>query len=527
VTKPGKRRAVFQWAAAAVALGGAAAVYLLAGIYLLEGVAREPNLLKWAAAAFALVDAAGICLLWGVLRWSLCLKWTAVAAALGVCAAGILLLWGVWAGTPVAAGFTRVGGATRVETALDASRFWNTPPQCVVETPAWAWQKTMFEAAQYAMLHDAPLLFTSRNPRLKRLVPATVHRWRHAAPKGFLKVSKVGNHSDSEKCAAPRHWISVSRLSTLKMSNQLLPLPRPMVAVRDTLAPVVVFAAPKGPHDPPDVAVGLALAAHLAFDAHKPATEPEVSLVVVPRDLESDSPLEQQLRDQRALVQGGVVLGSTRIMSDDLRALLRQILTSRDRQGVLAQVQANLGSAGTLIAALLALAGAAAATRIGGPIVIERLERAERERAERERAERERAERERAVAPPVVPPVTPAVTEPDATPRILVYIDGIFVYIKNKFGIGAPVTKESDWLIALDKKRNVTIWLRSGLQVTGTIVDQFPENSRDATVFQVKNASLVTKNADPPHSASLPGPKGKFVLVSVKEIELIYLNDSE
>jgi hypothetical protein len=269
------------------------------------------------------------------------------------------VLWDSHQTQQVAAGFTRVGGATRVETAVDASRFWNTPPQCVVETPAGAWQKTMFKAAQYAMLHDAPLLFTSRDKRLNRLVTGTVQRWTHAEPKNskLPQVSKIGNHRDVGKC---RHRVSVSGVSTLKMSNQLLRLPS-RVAVPDTLAPVVVFAAPKGPHDPPDVAVGLALAAHLALAARTPTTEPEVSLVVVPRDLESDPPLEQELRDQHALVEGGVVLGSTRIMSDDLRALLRQILTGTNQQDFLGQIQNDLGLDASLLASLLPLIGAAAA----------------------------------------------------------------------------------------------------------------------------------------------------------------------
>src|SRR5689334_11686376 len=95
-------------------------------------------------------------------------------------------VWSLWDShhtQEVAAAFTRVGGATRVETALDASRLWVTPPQCVVETPAGAWQRTMFKAAQYAMLHDAPLLFTSRIRSRQTLVNATVQRWRHADPK--------------------------------------------------------------------------------------------------------------------------------------------------------------------------------------------------------------------------------------------------------------------------------------------------------------------------------------------------------
>ena len=87
--------------------------------------------------------------------------------------------------------------------------------------------------------------------------------------------------------------------------------------------------------------------------------------------------------------------------------------------------------------------------------------------------------------------------------------------------------EESDWLIALGEDRNVTVWLRSGRQVTGIIEDQFPAGTRDATVFRIKNAYSIPKGVELPQGVSPPEPKGQYVLVSVKEIELIDVNDSE
>ena len=101
------------------------------------------------------------------------------------------------------------------------------------------------------------------------------------------------------------------------------------------------------------------------------ANREKVSLVVVPHYLESDPELENKLQSQHELVTGGVVLGETPTVPEDTRVLLRQLLTSRDRQGVAAQVQANLGSVGSLIAALLALAGLATVGGIAAPIVVE------------------------------------------------------------------------------------------------------------------------------------------------------------
>jgi hypothetical protein len=574
VTTPGKRRAVFRgaavavalyvfaagifllwgvvreplflkWAAVAVALGlFAAGIYSLwgvvrwslflkwlavavalyayiAGIYLLWGVVREPLFLKWAAVAVAValgVYAAGIYLLWGVVRWSLFLNWAAVAVALGVFAVGMYLLWGVWDGRPLAAAFTRVGGATRVETALEASRFWLTPPRCVVMTQS-ANQGIMFAAAWYAMIHDAPLLFTSGDPKRNQLVDATIADWQKA-PGHPTKLDMITFTSDGGmkgRCPGKPDPADFSGLSTLAVPDQLLRPPH--VAVRNTLAPVVVFAAAIEPGDPPDVAVGMALAAHMAR-----ANGEKVSLVVVPQYLESDLELEKKLQSQHELVTGGVVLGETPTVPEDTRALLRQLLTSTDRQGVAAQVQANLGSVGSLIAALLALVGLGTAFRVAGPIVIGGLKRAEEKRAGNG-------------PPPTPPPPTPPPTEPPPTepppteppqPRIWVFIMSNI----RKIGIPGSVTqKESAWLTALgeDRKATVTIWLRSGQQVTGIIEDQFPANARDATVFRIRNAPSAPKGTEPSRGVSAPRPEGNRVLVPVKDIELIEfsVNDSE
>ena len=287
-------------------------------------------------------------------------NWLVFLAALAALAVGIWLLRDTWRGSPVAAAFTRVGGATRVETAVDASRFWLTPPQYVVETRMGAHKDLMLGAAQCAMVHDAPLLFTSSNPQRGRLVHATIRQWR-TEKKGSARREVIRHPRNVSRCLKKgEDPADISGLSTPEVSNRLLQLPQ--IAVRDTLAPVVVFAAAQAPGVPPDVAVGLALAAHMA------SADREVSLVVVPRYLEADPELENLLRKQRELVEGGIVLGQPPVMPEDTRTLLRQLLTSTDRQGFLAQLQANLGSVGPLIAALLALFGLGVAGRVAPEI---------------------------------------------------------------------------------------------------------------------------------------------------------------
>lgn len=89
------------------------------------------------------------------------------------------------------------------------------------------------------------------------------------------------------------------------------------------------------------------------------------------------------------------------------------------------------------------------------------------------------------------------------------------------------VAKESDWLVALGKDRSVpvTVWLRSGRQVTGTIGSQVPVDVRDATVFRIKEATLITNAMDSSQDAPQPSSRENDVLVSVKDIELIVFND--
>jgi hypothetical protein len=499
-------RGVLRWAVAVAVVLGVCAV----GVYSLRGVIRKPSRLTWAAVAVVVLlgvfaagiyflqgalrwaalvvllgaCAAGIYLLWGVIRPGF-LTWAAVVVALGVCAAGIYLLWGVWDGEPVAAAFTRVGGATRVETSLEASRFWLTPPQCVVETQATD-AATMFTAARYAVNYDAPLLFTSGNT--EKLVSARISAWKtvsgdHKAPQ-IITFTTPNKTSDgiSGSCPPEADPANINGVSTLKVPNE--PLQVPDVKPRDTLAHVVVFAAAIEPGNPSDVAVGLALAAHMAEANHE-----KVSLVVIPHYLESDRELENKLQSQHELVTGGVVLGETPTVPEDTRVLLRQLLTSTDRQGVAAQLQANLGSVGSLIAALLALGGLATAARIAGPVVIKQLELAEQKRIEKKLVENAYSGQKRNNVP--------SSTEKPS----------------QRLERGA-MARESDWLTVLGSKdREVIIWLRSGRQVTGTIESQFPTKTRDATVFRVKKAPLAS------------GPDEEYVLVSVKEIEMIHFNE--
>ncbi len=400
-------------------------------------------------------------------RWGALIA--AVLTAVAVLVVAIVLARENLKSSPVAAGFTRVGGPTRIATAVDASHFWLNPPKYYVEVPADAHQPTMLWAAQCAIHFDAPLLLTARNP--KRLLPVTetIAAW-HRASASSARLIPL-------KDCPPPGSSDISRLSTLSGSAALVPLPQ--IAVRETLAPVVVFAAAWAPRDPPDVAVGMALAAHLASANREP-----VSLVVLPRYLQADHGLENQLRDQHGLVQDGVVLGSTSVLPAETPGLLRQLLQAADQQSFLAQAENVLNSLGAVLTALLALLGAGA---VAGAIVL--------------------------VAPAVASKLgigKPADSTPRAT-RPAQEWSGTMAPRTT-----APSQNEPDWLADLAKEQGVevTVWLRSGQHVTGTINVPSLGTIGTATALRLNKVRIGPANSGPDQTA-------RFVLVPVDDIAMV------
>jgi hypothetical protein len=394
-----------------------------------------------------------------------------------------LLVYLLSGGRPTAAAFTRVGGETRVETALQASSFWREPPRDVVTIPGGESQVTMLEAAECAMAHDAPLLFTSPDPRRQQMVAATIAIWKSAVKVRFNRWNR-GDLSIWKRAAASdqvRFWgkgdltecqpdvkPDLSRLSTLNIPGEPSQLPEE-VKVQDNLAPLVVFAAAKAPGDLPDVAVGLALAAHMARGQ-------KVSVEVVPRYLEADPSLEDQLRGQRQVVEGGIVLGEPRIMPEETRALLRQLLTSGDQQGFLGEVRNTLGSVGPFIAALVALFGLGKA-----------IETAPRQTDVTQLKERlgKRAASFKGQVRGLRDRVVRIVREQR---------EFIVRAIRRNRRYLQPAL--ADWLGLLDeeeKKGPMTIRLISGWQVTATIPESFRKGDSTATIIRLE----VTKPAGP------------------------------
>jgi hypothetical protein len=229
------------------------------------------------------------------------------------------------------------------------------------------------------------------------------------------------------------------------------------------------------------------------------------------RDLEADPELENRLESQRELVTGGAVLGQTITVPEDTRALLRQLLTSTDRQGVLAQIQANLGSVAPLVAAVLALIGFGAAAGVVGRGLIHQVT---------ERTGQPQQVRERTGQP------QQRTGQPQQGRRSIMVLG---------LGRRGPDSQKAtpagvDWRAALGDNRKVTVWLRSGTKVAGTVNKWYPpdvEQGRDhadvstKTILRLDEATLTREGAE---SGAQSGGQPKtieFVLVSVEDIELI------
>jgi hypothetical protein len=369
------------------------------------------------------------------------------------------------------------------------------------------------------MSYDAPLLFTTQDPKRNQLVHATITA-RQAdaiARKQKQPVMVMFQLPDDRigSCPGNADPAGVDGLSTLAVPNQPLQLP-PVFAPRDTLAPVVVFAAAIEPADPPDVAVGMALAAHMA------RADGEVSLVVVPHYLESDPKLENKLEKQHEPVTGGVVLGQTPTVPEDTRVLLRQLLTSRDQLGLIAQVQGDLGGAETLITALLALLAVGVLTREAPEIkeqtvwLIREAEpqvgRARDQVVAKVGPQVEKVRHQVEKVGPQVEKVRHQVAEAGRQVK-----DKLPKGKKGKRMNNGPIPAIADLRIALRDQQLVTIWLRNGWKVTGTTGGQVSRteqgNDPTVTVLRLENVTL--------EKAAAQIGTADSVLVPIGEIDLI------
>ncbi len=425
-------------------------------------------------------------------RIDLSIKLARVLCALGVVIIGIISLWRILHPAPAAEDFTRVGGRTSVETAVDAARFWLRPPETVVKVPADASPEIMLSAGKCAMRNDAPVLITSPDRASRRLVRVTIANWRTELTADNESLKTVTFLVDGVTTCPARGRIPVRKLSLLRAPSQHR-LTRLLRSVRpkSELRRFVVFATAIAPRHIPDVAVGLALAAHLAS-----ARDARVSFVLLQRYLEADPTLERRLQGQHGLVTGGVVLGQTQTVPDDAIALLRRLLSAPDQQGLLGQVTGELGSLGDFLGVLLALIAALSVAKAAQPLV-EKLPEVFGNRPPRSGDIDTTSPQESGE-----PPVPVASESPTASAAV-----------------GAQ------WRDAFGNEHTlrVTCWLNSGLTVTGTFDHQ--NTPAGATQWRLTEAQVLPTSSTTGPTAVQVGPTLAYVLVPVEDIVLVGANE--
>jgi hypothetical protein len=351
----------------------------------------------------------------------------------------------------------------------------------------------MLAAARCAIWEDAPLLFTPSKGVVKHLIK----QW------GVSKTHHAIVKTINPNCYR-LHPKTPPGLHTLTENEDVLPRDlRLKLTSRDTVEKFVVFAASKDPAAPwrsrgmekrdlPDVAVGVALAAHMARDHPKLGG---VSLVVVPEYLEADPALENNLRAQKGEVLGGVVLGGPGRISDDTRTLLRQILHPPDQTGVVGALRESLGDLAGVIAAILALlvgaAASAAAVGAARTVITERRPTGQKgEPMTDEKSDAPKVETGTQPGETGAPAFHENSVEPSDQPRVTVYLeDG-----RHVTGVYKGEKKLGD----------VTFLKLADAQVVG--LDQTnPAKAKETGVTLVPVARIALATTDPIPTTSAPG----------------------
>lgn len=427
------------------------------------------------------------------------IKLLAVAAALAVLVIGLVSLWDARHHAPAAEPFTRVGGATSIETSVDAARFWLNSPQTVVEVRVNASPHVMLSAAGCAVREGAPLLVTAPG-HVSRIVRATTSYWK-LSPSSILQFWGKTLPGCPATGSTAKPEFALLNVPTQRRLIRLLPA----VPARRQLARFVVFAAAISPGHLPDVAVGAALAAHLSAQNHG-----HVSLVFTQPYVAADPALESQLRRQHQPVTGGLVLGETPTVPQDTAALLRQMLRTPDQQSLLSQIQASLQNTGAVLTALLAFAGVAAAAGAGGSLVIELLEDSGR-------------------WPRHSDAIETSLIKTDVIETRIIQTGGIVTTESPRprrwrfsMPIWTPRTPRTprgrDWRAALGDQRPLTVicWLRSGKTVSGTIKTKNPSGDGPATLWRLDAPQFLGASGAPKS-----GPVLNYLLVPIDDIELV------
>jgi hypothetical protein len=261
--------------------------------------------------------------------------------------------------------FTRIGGHSRVETAAEAAHFWPRRPMEMVAAIRDEPGEMMLKAAADAAARDAPLLFI---PRSKEL-PTALQQLLKDRPQACIRLSPGAENTKlipkalhNRKCPSrssapspnptnvpvvawsqqpPPERMSLSSTSTSVPPTSTSASLLPAVGGLNVVQPQdwkgstrLIFATAQHAPDLPDVAVAVALAAHLnsAPDLRTAPDDERFTVIVLPRYLQAEQDLAEVLRKHGTRVNEALLIGGSDAISDSLREVLKTTIVPLDSQ---------------------------------------------------------------------------------------------------------------------------------------------------------------------------------------------------
>jgi hypothetical protein len=289
--------------------------------------------------------------------------------------------------------FAQMGGQDRIRTAAEVSRFWPKKAIAVVIAPSKMQNASqMLAAGMYAAKRDAPLLFISNPSKL----PKTVKAVRRERPgtcidvlgETFIPPLPKELRQLDQLCPIVNPNPQVSLISVDAPSPLAIETRIPSVGglevidkpafgncyLEEVCLPERLVFATQDKRDLPDMAVAIALAAHLDGGINRGEADRRTAVVAIPRRLEANAALEELLRKRSSRVREALLVGGSDVMTADLQTHLRATITPPNPKGkweaVLAGVDRTL-EAVLPITIILGLLAAAKSTTNKGRRLIE------------------------------------------------------------------------------------------------------------------------------------------------------------
>jgi hypothetical protein len=270
--------------------------------------------------------------------------------------------------------FTRIGGHSRIETAVEVSEFWPATTDTILVRPHRGGLKEILDAGLRAAADDSPLLLTPLTKRAPAAVQKTLSKRQKACvvligessettqmPRALQKRadSCKGQSTSLQGKPPPISMITFGTPSPLgDISHSELLKEYDVRLMRQSgkecaLPETTIFATVQHDPDLPDVAVAIALASHLARNQDFG----HVGIIVLPRYLQIESDLQELVRECGSTVTEAFIIGGTDAVSGDLRDLLKVTVVPSNIEKQVAALKDTAAQVGQIVLAVALIFG--------------------------------------------------------------------------------------------------------------------------------------------------------------------------